>query len=105
LVTTFSLASAMLSTQQHYDWGLRALKTVLKGCADSIAKRRQDIKSQQKQQQKLTVEEESELIVQNLHLNTMSKLTFEDAQRFRILLEDIFPGVPNRTVLIYLLNL
>nr|CAD2185458.1 unnamed protein product [Meloidogyne enterolobii] len=98
LVTTFSLASAMLSTQQHYDWGLRALKTVLKGCADSIAKRRQDIKSQQKQQQKLTVEEERELIVQNLHLNTMSKLTFEDAQRFRILLEDIFPGVPNRTM-------
>ncbi|CAK5049316.1 unnamed protein product [Meloidogyne enterolobii] len=104
LVTTFSLASAMLSTQQHYDWGLRALKTVLKGCADSIAKRRQDIKSQQKQQ-KLKIEEERELIVQNLHLNTMSKLTFEDAQRFRILLEDIFPGVPNRTVLIYLLKL
>lgn len=31
----------MLSTQQHYDWGLRALKTVLKGCGDVIRFERQ----------------------------------------------------------------
>ncbi len=28
----------LLSPQQHYDWGLRALKTVLKGCGSLLAK-------------------------------------------------------------------
>ena len=31
LVNIFTLASKLLTIQQHYDWGLRALKTVLKG--------------------------------------------------------------------------
>ena len=30
-MATFNLSKEMLSPQQHYDWGLRALKTVLKG--------------------------------------------------------------------------
>jgi dynein heavy chain 2 len=29
LVSLFGLARELLSPQQHYDWGLRALKTVL----------------------------------------------------------------------------
>ena len=32
LVALFNLSRELLTTQQHYDWGLRALKTVLKGC-------------------------------------------------------------------------
>ena len=35
LVSLFSFARDMLSPQQHYDWGLRALKTVLRGSAQS----------------------------------------------------------------------
>lgn len=31
----------MLSAQQHYDWGLRALKTVLRGCGDMVRAERQ----------------------------------------------------------------
>jgi len=27
----------LLSPQQHYDWGLRALKTVLRGCGHFLA--------------------------------------------------------------------
>ena len=38
VVTVFVLSKEMLSNQQHYDWGLRALKTVLKGCGDLRAK-------------------------------------------------------------------
>ena len=30
----------LLSPQQHYDWGLRALKTVLKGCGSLLAQER-----------------------------------------------------------------
>ena len=26
----------LLSFQQHYDWGLRALKTILKGCGNLL---------------------------------------------------------------------
>lgn len=91
LVTTLGLAKEMLSAQQHYDWGLRALKTVLKGCADAIGTRR-------KERKKLEEAEELELVVQNLQLNTLSKLTFADARRFRVLLEDIFPEVKKETV-------
>ncbi|KAL3101915.1 hypothetical protein niasHS_003324 [Heterodera schachtii] len=84
LVTIFELAKEMLSEQQHYDWGLRALKTVLKGCADAMAKRRQNRGG--------TADDETEMVVQQLQLNTLSKLTFADARRFRVLLDGIFPG-------------
>merc|ERR1712136_297578 len=32
LVAVFTLCRELLTPQQHYDWGLRALKTVLRGC-------------------------------------------------------------------------
>ena len=32
LVAIFNLANGLLTAQQHYDWGLRALNAVLKGC-------------------------------------------------------------------------
>ena len=32
VVSLFSLSRELLSPQQHYDWGLRALKTVLRAC-------------------------------------------------------------------------
>ncbi|KAL6730872.1 hypothetical protein Aduo_001798 [Ancylostoma duodenale] len=34
IVAVFTLSKEMLSMQQHYDWGLRALKVVLRGCGD-----------------------------------------------------------------------
>ena len=79
LVTTFTLSKEMLSAQQHYDWGLRALKTVLKGCGDAYSKDRE--------------KGEEATVVQTLMLNTLSKLTFADSKRFKILLKDIFPEV------------
>lgn len=43
LVEVFNLSRDLLSAQQHYDWGLRALKTILR-TAGSLrsAARRQD---------------------------------------------------------------
>lgn len=79
LVASFSLSREMLSTQQHYDWGLRALKTVLRGCGDAITANRET--------------PEAKIVVQTLMLNTLSKLTFADSKRFRVLLDDIFPDV------------
>ncbi|VDN07166.1 unnamed protein product [Thelazia callipaeda] len=36
LITVFELSRSMLSWQQHYDWGLRALKAVLRSCGNLL---------------------------------------------------------------------
>ncbi|KAI3354358.1 hypothetical protein L3Q82_018881, partial [Scortum barcoo] len=40
LVAIFNLARELLTPQQHYDWGLRALKTVLKACGSLLQQQR-----------------------------------------------------------------
>ena len=41
-VTILSLNRELLSQQQHYDWGLRALKTVLRGCGNLLQSHKQN---------------------------------------------------------------
>lgn len=36
LVAVFSLAKEFLSQQQHYDWGLRSLKSVIQACGSQL---------------------------------------------------------------------
>lgn len=36
LVAVFNMSRDMLTPQQHYDWGLRSLKTVLGGCGKGL---------------------------------------------------------------------
>lgn len=86
LVSLFTLSRQLLSTQQHYDWGLRALKTVLKSCGSLL----HQVK---KQNVVIDAPKETELIVKAARFNTMSKLTFSDSKRFDALLRDIFPNV------------
>ncbi|KAL1260293.1 hypothetical protein QQF64_008120, partial [Cirrhinus molitorella] len=88
LVAIFNLARELLTPQQHYDWGLRALKTVLRGCGSLL----------QLQRQSNNPLKESGLVVQALRLNTMSKLTFADSSRFDALVRDVFPGVDFKDV-------
>ncbi|XP_040514464.1 cytoplasmic dynein 2 heavy chain 1 isoform X1 [Gallus gallus] len=90
LVAIFNLARELLTPQQHYDWGLRALKTVLRGCGSLL---RQLKRSAEKQEIN-----ESHLVVQALRLNTMSKLTFADCARFDALVKDVFPGTDFKDV-------
>ncbi|XP_069664408.1 cytoplasmic dynein 2 heavy chain 1 isoform X2 [Haliaeetus albicilla] len=90
LVAIFSLARELLTPQQHYDWGLRALKTVLKGCGSRLHQLK---KSEAKQEIN-----ESHMVVQALRLNTMSKLTFADCARFDALVKDVFPGIDFKDV-------
>nr|CDJ93573.1 Dynein heavy chain and ATPase associated with various cellular activities domain containing protein [Haemonchus contortus] len=79
IVTIFKLSKEMLSAQQHYDWGLRALKVVLRGCGDIRAAKPEA--------------NETETVVQALLLNTLSKLTFADSKRFSVLIDDVFSTV------------
>lgn len=77
----------LLSNQQHYDWGLRALKTVIGFCG-TILKASVALKS---------LSEECSVAVQALELNTTSKLTYDDGVLFKSLLSDIFPEVNKTT--------
>ncbi|CAJ0594203.1 unnamed protein product [Cylicocyclus nassatus] len=79
IVTIFMLSKEMLSAQQHYDWGLRALKVVLRGCGDLRAAKPDA--------------NETDIVVQALLLNTLSKLTATDSKRFKVLIDDIFSTV------------
>lgn len=87
LVSLFTLSRQLLSSQQHYDWGLRALKTVLKSCGSLLY-----VVKKQKNNQ-VSAADETEIIVKSARFNTMSKLTFADSKRFDALLKDIFPNV------------
>ena len=90
LVSIFNLSTRLLSQQQHYDWGLRALKTVLKGCGGML---KMSKKSGDQPKQATTSQREAEIVVQALRLNTLSKLTFSDSMRFDSLVKDVFPGI------------
>uniref|UniRef100_A0A8C2M1K4 Cytoplasmic dynein 2 heavy chain 1 n=1 Tax=Cricetulus griseus TaxID=10029 RepID=A0A8C2M1K4_CRIGR len=90
LVAIFNLSRELLTPQQHYDWGLRALKTVLRGSGNLL---RQLKKTGTKQDVN-----ENHIVVQALRLNTMSKFTFADCIRFDALIKDVFPGIDFKEV-------
>ncbi|XP_072467338.1 cytoplasmic dynein 2 heavy chain 1 isoform X1 [Notamacropus eugenii] len=90
LVSIFNLSRELLTPQQHYDWGLRALKTVLRGSGNLLRQlKRNGIKEKVN---------ESHIVVQALRLNTMSKFTFVDCTRFDALIKDVFPGIDFKDV-------
>ena len=84
VVTVACFVRGLLTPQQHYDWGLRALKTVLKGCGDLLKKAKKESAENV---------DETVICVQALRLNTLSKLTFVDMQRFEGIIKDVFPGI------------
>lgn len=74
----------LLSRQQHYDWGLRALKSVLRTAGDGLrvslaAGNLDDV--------------ECTAVVRALNFNTLSKLTTTDSILFLGLVTDMFPTV------------
>eukprot|EP00762_Andalucia_godoyi_P006467 ANDGO_02875.mRNA.1 Cytoplasmic dynein 2 heavy chain 1 len=86
LVSVFRLSKQLLSQQQHYDWGLRALKTVLRMAGSLIRFSSVDTKTR-------SVEDEAEILVKALRANTLPKLTFADAIRFDGIVRDLFPNI------------
>ncbi|KAL0104886.1 hypothetical protein PUN28_016497 [Cardiocondyla obscurior] len=73
LVEALDIAGTMLSEQPHYDWGLRALKSVLDDL-HPIA----------------NVNEDTRLLV-SIKASTLPKLTEADTTKFLLLLDDLFP--------------
>jgi dynein heavy chain 2 len=90
LVQVYQLARQLLTPQKHYDWGLRALKTILGHGGQLI---QQEKKNVQNNGGEITLALEQKLIIGSLKINTLSKLTYDDAIRFDGLINDVFPGV------------
>lgn len=71
----FGLAQQLLSRQQHYDWGLRALKTCL-----AISGRL--LREHRAAGRQLNQVSETQIIIRGVRLATMPKLTFDDTNRY-----------------------
>ena len=91
IVSLFKLCRQLLSAQQHYDWGLRALKAVLNSGGRLI----QSYKSSGEDVQSDT---EYEILIKAVRVNTLSKLTFADTSKFLNLIGDVFPGVKSADI-------
>eukprot|EP01013_Petalomonas_cantuscygni_P031314 TRINITY_DN574_c0_g2_i1.p1 TRINITY_DN574_c0_g2~~TRINITY_DN574_c0_g2_i1.p1 ORF type:complete len:4319 (+),score=1484.83 TRINITY_DN574_c0_g2_i1:236-13192(+) len=100
LVEVFRLGQQLLSPQQHYDWGLRALKSILR-VSGSLVRMEKKVKRQAAKEGRMEeakIEDmyafEAEIVIKALRVNTLSKLTFDDANKFNDLCNDVFPGIP-----------
>jgi dynein heavy chain 2 len=91
IVSLFTLSRQLLSAQQHYDWGLRALKAVLNSGGRLI-------QSYKVSGLKVTEEMEYEILIKAVRVNTLSKLTFQDTAKFLALIGDIFPGIKSADI-------
>lgn len=91
IVSLFKLSRQLLSAQQHYDWGLRALKAVLNSGGRLI-------QSYKVGGTEITPELEYEILIKAVRVNTLSKLTFGDTSKFLALIGDVFPGVKSADI-------
>lgn len=79
-----------MSKQQHYDWGLRAIKTVLSGCQIAM---KQYNESQNKSANNISKVEELGIVVSTLRMDIISKLTFSDTIKFNAIIGNIFKDI------------
>ncbi|KAL3676900.1 hypothetical protein R1sor_026848 [Riccia sorocarpa] len=83
LIVVFSYAEEILSSQHHYDWGLRAVKVVLTMGGFLLEK-------ELKNNPAVPPEVERSLIVHALFATTLPKLIISDCARFEQLVFDVF---------------
>ena len=94
IVPFFNLCSEQLSQQPHYDFGLRALKSVLVSAGqlkrEKLLQGKADIDSAQMAQS------EQELLIQSVSETIVPKLVADDVPLLTSLLQDVFPSVEYR---------
>ena len=89
VVDLFLLCESRMSKQRHYDFGLRALKTLL---VSAGALKRQALEGRKELKgDELAIAEKSALIVGACN-NVLPKLVAEDMPVFSSVLEEVFPG-------------
>jgi dynein heavy chain len=80
-MTLYDLAKSLLSKQIHYDWGLRAVKSVLRQAG-----------ALKRAASNATVSEEL-LLKRGLRDFNWPKIVVDDREIFKGLIRDLFPGV------------
>ncbi|KAL8598270.1 hypothetical protein ACOMHN_035220 [Nucella lapillus] len=90
IVNLYQLASKQLSQQDHYDFGMRAIKSVLvmAGHGRRHAQLKDGVLARQ-----LTDEDESHVLIHSLRDANLPKYLAEDVPLFQSILADLFPGV------------
>ncbi|XP_056424426.1 dynein axonemal heavy chain 14 isoform X2 [Hyla sarda] len=88
LVNLYQLASKQLSQQNHYDFGMRAIKTVLV----VAGQKKQDLECREKNT-RLSPENEMLIIIAALKEANLPKFLAEDVVLFENIMADLFPGV------------
>lgn len=83
-MTLYNLAKSLLSEQVHYDWGLRAVKSVLRQ-AGKLKRADPNIS-------------EEELLMRALRDFNWPKIKVEDRMIFMGLIRDLFPGIDAKTL-------
>jgi len=108
LTSLFSLCKQSLSNQQHYDWGLRSLKTILTVANQQIqillTENQSNSKEIKNNNGKISYEEEVDILIKAIRINVLSKLTFEDAKILNLLIQDVFPGIQMKDIVYEDLN-
>ncbi|XP_066987022.1 dynein heavy chain, cytoplasmic isoform X2 [Macrobrachium rosenbergii] len=101
IVPFFKLCDEQLSNQSHYDFGLRALKSVLISAGNVKRDRIQRIKEDLKSRDEESIDEgaiaenlpEQEILIQSVCETMVPKLVAEDIPLLFSLLSDVFPGI------------
>ena len=101
IVPFFKLCDEQLSNQSHYDFGLRALKSVLVSAGNVKRDRIQRIKEDKKSRGESNIDEaaiaenlpEQEILIQSVCETMVPKLVAEDIPLLFSLLSDVFPNV------------
>ncbi|KAJ3389103.1 hypothetical protein HDU92_001163 [Lobulomyces angularis] len=100
VVPFFNLCSEQLSSQSHYDFGLRSLKSVLVSAGnlkrDRLQKLRRNTDGKDNSAELKHISEgvtEQEILIQSIRETLVPKLVADDIPLLKSLLADVFPGI------------